>query len=210
MAGAVTIAFALSGCMTGERPRLVDDTTNTPLVNENAQGLVDALTATPLQPFTVSYDILTKFGGQKTKATVTGDAVHGTAVTIASIRYVFLPDGRSFTCASDTCAEGIDETRVSDRQLTSRFFKDSAVGRIRQDARVAVGDITFSITPVAGTSALCIGVPVIDGNGATQTKSYCAFSTFGVLASMDTADLAITATAVTSSADLTAFEGLPA
>lgn len=209
MAGAAAIAVALSGCMTGERPRLVDDTTNTPLVNENAQGLVDALTATPRQPFTVSYDILTKFGGQKTKATVTGDAVHGTAVTIASIRYVFLPDGRSFTCESEYCADGIDETRVSDRLLTSRFFKDSAVSRIRQDARVAVGDITFAINPVAGTSALCIGVPVIDGNGATQTKSYCAYSTFGVLASMDTADLAITATAVASSADLSAFEGLP-
>ncbi|MFM8381493.1 MAG: hypothetical protein ACKOA6_05785, partial [Actinomycetota bacterium] len=135
--------------------------------------------------------------------------VHGTAVTVASIRYVFLPDGRSFTCESEYCADGIDETRVSDRLLTSRFFKDSAVSRIRQDARVAVGDITFAITPVAGTSALCIRVPVIDGNGATQTKSYCAYSTFGVLASMDTADLAITATAVASSADLSAFEGLP-
>lgn len=209
MAGVTVIAVALSGCMTGPRPRLVDDTTNTPLTNENAQGVVDALITAPRQPYTVSYDILTKFGGRTSSATVTGDSTHGTAVQIDAIRYVFLPDGRTFTCVSGACAAGTDETLVSDRQLTSRFFKESAVSRIRQDARVAMGEITFEITPVAGTSALCIGVPVIDGNGASQTKSYCAFSTYGLLASMDTADLTITATSVASSADLTYFEGLP-
>lgn len=209
MAGAAAVAVALTGCMTGPRPRLVDDPTNIPLADESAQGVVDALVTATQQPFTVVYDILTKFGGQTTSATVTGDTTHGTAVQVGDVRYVFLADGRSFTCVSGDCADGIDETRVSDRQLTSRFFKESAIGRVRQDARVAIGDITSETAPVAGTSALCIGVPVIDGNGANQTKSYCAFANLGMLASMDTADLTITATSVAAAADLSYFEGLP-
>jgi hypothetical protein len=198
LAGATVVALTLVGCATGPRPRLVDDTTNTPLINENAQGVVDALSTASRSPFTVAYDIVTKFGGLETKALVTGDATHGTAIVIASVKYVYLPDGQSFTCDtnSNTCGVGIDETRISDRQLTSRFFKDSVISRIRQDARTAAGEITFAIQDVAGTSALCLGVPVIDGNGAIQTKSYCAYSTLGMLASMETADLSVTATSV--------------
>ncbi|MGA0879467.1 MAG: hypothetical protein ACO3SP_10150 [Ilumatobacteraceae bacterium] len=210
VAGAAVVAVALSGCMTGPRPRLIDDTTNAPLANESAQGLVEVLSATPAQPFTVVYDVLTKFGGQTTTATVTGDVTHGTAVEIGTIRYIFLPDGRTFTCENDTCATGTDETKVSDRQLTSRFFKESAIGRIRQDSRVAMGEITSADSQVAGNTALCIDVPVIDGNGASRTKSYCALSDYGMLASMDTADLTITARSVTSTADLSYFRGLPA
>lgn len=209
LAGTVGAAFLLAGCMTGPRPRLVDDLTAAPLTNTNAQGLVDALSTQPRQPYTVAYEILTKFGGRTTKALVTGDAVHGTVVIIGETTYGFFPDGRQVTCSDDTCVDGIDETRISDRQLTARFYKDSAISRVRQDARVALGEITFAIEDVAGTSALCIDVPVIDGNGAPQTKSYCAFSTFGLLASMDTADLLITATSVASSVDLSKFEALP-
>lgn len=209
LAGAFVVALVLTGCMTGPRPRLVDELSAAPLTNTNAQGLVDALSTQPRQPFTVAYDIVTKFGGQTTKALVTGDAVHGTAVVIGSITYAFFPDGRTVTCTKGSCADGIDETLISDRQLTARFYKDSAISRVRQDARVALGEITFAINDVAGTSALCIGVPVIDGNGSPQTKSYCAFSTFGLLASMDTADLSITATSVASSVDLSKFEALP-
>ena len=211
LAGAAAVALTVVGCATGERPRFVDDSTTTRLINDNAQGLVDALATSSRSPFTVAYDILTKFGGQETTALVTGDAVHGTAVIVDTVKYVFLADGRSFTCdmASNTCTEGIDETRLSDRQLTSRFFKDSVISRVRQDARVAMGEITLNIESVAGSSALCIQVPVIDGSGVAQTKSYCAFSTFGLLASMDTADLRITATSVATSVDLSYFEGLP-
>lgn len=211
LASLLVLASVLTGCMTGQRPRLVDDPSATPLTDANAQGLVDVLTSTSPQPFTISYDILTKFGGQTTKALVTGDATHGTAVVIAAVKYVFLPDGQAFTCdtATNRCSEGVDETRISDRQLTSRFFKESAISRVRQDARIAAGEITSTDEDVTGTSASCIGVPVIDGNGATQTKRYCAFSSYGLLASMDTADLLISATSVASTADLSYFEGLP-
>jgi hypothetical protein len=46
---------------------------------------------------------------------------------------------------------------------------------------------------------------VVDGNGATQSKTYCAFTELGVVASMDTADLTITALSFTATATADQF-----
>jgi hypothetical protein len=47
---------------------------------------------------------------------------------------------------------------------------------------------------------------VIDGNGSQQTKSYCVFAEFGILASLDTADLLITAAFVDDIVTTTLFD----
>jgi hypothetical protein len=106
------------------------------------------------------------------------------------------------TLAAD-CTPGIDESRVSDRQLVSTVFKKAAIERMTQDARVAIGPAVASQETIADNVATCVAIPVIDSNGATQSKNYCAFTNLGVIASMNTADLAVTATSfsVTTTAD---------
>jgi hypothetical protein len=133
------------------------------------------------------------------------DPAFGTSITIAEVRYIYLANGTALTCSTITsdCSPGIDESRVSDRQLVSTIFKQASVDRLQQDSRVAVGSAVASQEVIVDNPATCVAIPVVDGNGATQSKRYCAFTQFGVIASMDTADLAVTALShsVTTSAD---------
>ena len=54
-------------------------------------------------------------------------------------------------------------------------------------------------------NATCSAIPVVDSNGATQSKTYCAFTDLGVVASLDTADLAITALSFTATTSADQF-----
>lgn len=208
---AAGVSLVLAGCFTGERPRLVVDDTLPPVDDTAISTVVDVLSApSDGTAFTVVYRITTKFGGQTTDGSVVIDPLNGTSVQIADTRYITRLDGSTITCSTITnaCTPGIDETKVADRMLNSRIFRDAIVDRLRQDATVAVGDSTLERRSVADRPASCVRVPVVDTSGITQQKSYCAFDGLGVLASLDAADLFIETEQVLMSADPAAFAGV--
>ncbi|MDA0370532.1 MAG: hypothetical protein O3C62_10080 [Actinomycetota bacterium] len=201
-------SLLLAGCFTGERPRLMTDETLPPVDDSAISTVIDVLTAPPDgSAFTVVYRITTKFGGQTTDGSIVVDPLNGTSVQIADTRYVTLLDGSTVTCSTvtDTCVPGVDETRVADRMLNSRIFRDAIVDRLRQDANVAVGDSSLERRSIAERPASCARIPVVDGSGFTQQKSYCVFDGLGVLASFDGADLFIDTERVLPTADPAVF-----
>lgn len=205
----IALALMLSSCFTGERPRLVADDSRPPISDSPIAAVVRELVEkSALERFTVSYAITTKFGGRETTGSVSYDANLGTAVVIDNIRYVFTVEGKAATCSTidDGCESGTLEFKVSDRMLTSRFFRDSAVERLRQDDLVALGDSTASTRDDLGHDEVCTTIPVVDGVGGTQEKTYCVLSEFGVLSFMDTADVLIDANAVTLEVDSALFD----
>ena len=179
-----------------------------PAVSDTAiQEVIAILNSTPTSNFTIAYEVVTKFGDLHTAATLAFDPSSGTSITIAEVRYIYLVNGTTLTCSTITsdCAPGIDESRVSDRQLVSTIFKKATTERMQQDARVAVGSAVASDEVIVDNNASCSAIPVVDGNGATQSKTYCAFTDLGVVASMDTADLTITALSFTATATADQF-----
>ena len=207
LASASIGALVLSGCFTGERPTLMPEIT-VPAVSDTAiQEVIAILNSTPTSNFTIAYEVVTKFGDLHTAATLAFDPSLGTSITIAEVRYIYLANGTTLTCSTITsdCAPGIDESRVSDRQLVSTIFKKATIERMQQDARVAVGSAVASDVVIVDNNASCSAIPVVDGNGATQSKTYCAFTDLGVVASMDTADLTITALSFTATATADQF-----
>ena len=188
------------------------DETLPPVDDSAISTVIDVLTSPPDgSAFTVVYRITTKFGGQTTDGSIVIDPLNGTSVQIADTRYVTRLDGSTVTCSTvtDTCVPGVDETRVADRMLNSRIFREAIVDRLRQDANVAVGDSTVERRSIADRPASCARVPVVDGSGFTQQKSYCAFDGLGVLASFDGADLFIDTERVLPTADPAVFSTAP-
>ena len=203
------LVSGLSSCFTGERPTLVSDGTIPPLVDEAAGDVIDSLDSGLAAAFTVSYTVTTRYGGLVADASLSHDPALGTSVNVAEVRYITRPDGSTLTCSTITgeCSPGIDETRVSNRQLTSSIFTTSTAERMRQDLKVAVADSVGTTPEIAGRVATCAAIPVVDANGLRRDKTYCSFADLGVVASIDTADLLIEATAVTNAADQTLFTG---
>lgn len=175
--------------------------------------VIDLLSSASNSAFTVTYDITTRYGGLSSTAEVAFDPNLGTAIVIEKVLFVLPVDGSAVTCAwseealsAQDCTSGIDESRVSYLQLNSRVFKDAAVDRLRRDAQVAAGDATAREAVVAERAASCVDIPVIDSTGAQQSKSYCAYPELAVIASLDTADLVITAVYVDDVATATLFQ----
>lgn len=202
----------LIGCATGPRPTLGPTTTFAPITDSAIVSVVDLLTVDPTAPFSITYDVLTKFGNKSTSAQVTFDPKMGTATLIGTTLYVIDEQGTARTCSWSEatlsvldCSAGIDETRVSDTQLNSRSFKSAAVDRLRRDAAIAVGPATATQDSVAEHPSTCSAIPVIDSNGAQQKKLYCVFPTLGMIAKLETADLSITAVFVDDAATLSLF-----
>ena len=193
-------ALILGGCLTGQRPTLVPTETIPAISDAAIQDVVTVLESDSTIAFTITYEVVTKFGDLHTAVSLAHDPAFGTSITIAEVRYIYLANGTTLTCSTITsdCSPGIDESRVSDRQLVSTIFKQASVDRMQQDSRVAVGSAVASQEVIVENSAICTAIPVVDGNGATQSKTYCAFNDLGVVASMDTADLAITALSFTA------------
>lgn len=190
----------MTSCVTGPRPTLGPTTTAAPITDPAITSVIDLLSTSSESPFTVVYDITTKYGSLGSSAQVTFDPAIGSAVLIQDVLYVFPVGGSEVTCAwsegslsAGNCTSGIDETQVSNLQLNSRVFKNAVVDRLRRDAQIA-SDVAVSREEViAEHAASCVDIPVIDANGSTQSKSYCVYSDIGVLASLVTADLLISA-----------------
>lgn len=204
----VSSLLLVSSCFTGPRPSLETTDTIAPVQDPAARALVDLLATSTDASFTIEYDVVTKFGGLTTTAIVAIDPILGKSVEIGDTRFLYTAEGTTSTCTVSTgeCSNGIDETRVSDRQLTSTFFAQSAMERIRQDARVAVGPANGYASTTAERATTCADFTVVDSTGASRTKTYCAFDDLSVIAVLDTADLSITATTVTDTIDTARFQ----
>lgn len=209
----VLLSALISSCATGPRPTLGPTTSLAPVTDPAISSVIDVLSQPLSSTFTVVYDITTKYGGFASTAEFTFDPSRGSAVLIENILYVLPIDDSEVTCTwseesltAKDCSAGIDETRVSHLQLNSRIFKLAIVDRLRRDAQVASGESASRQVDIAERPATCVDVPVIDGNGSQQTKSYCAYTDIGVIASLDTADLAINAVFVDGVATTAMFE----
>ena len=199
----------LQGCFTGPRPTLLSPTTTPTVEDQSAQKVIDVLASGTTLTFTVNYRVLTKFGNLSSDAAFAHHPDFGNSMSVGDVRFIYAPDGTSFTCSTTTgeCKPGIDESRISDRQLVSTIFQSSAIERILQDTRVAVGMGTSTTSSIDNQPTTCTAIPVVDSNATTQEKTYCAFDNLGVLASLETADLSISAISVTLVANADQFAG---
>ncbi len=209
----VATTFIATSCVTGPRPTLGPTTSVAPISDPAISSLIDVLSTSPANPFSVTYDVTTRYGSITSSAEVAFDPSRGTAILIDTVLFVLPLNDSAVTCrwseeslSIDECSSGIDETRVSHLQLNSRVFREAAIDRLRRDAEVASGPSTTREATIAERPATCVDVPVIDGNGAQQKKSYCVFSELGILASLDTADLMITAAFVDDIVTTTLFD----
>lgn len=209
----VAAASLVTSCVTGPRPTLGPTTSLAPVTDPAIVDLIDVLSGTSSSPFSVTYDVTTRYGDIASSAEVVFDPTRGTAILIRDILYVLPLDASAVTCtwseetlSISECEAGIDEARVSSVQLNSRVFKEAAVDRLRRDSQVASGSAQTRETEIAERPAVCVDVPVIDSNGTQREKSYCAYRDLGVIASLDTADLTISAVFVDDVVTSTLFD----
>ncbi|MEO5901256.1 MAG: hypothetical protein ABIR68_14180 [Ilumatobacteraceae bacterium] len=200
-------ALFLAGCFTGKRPSFREDTFGVGTTTGDAAidavlAKLDLATTTP-PTFTAGYDIVVRFGNVPKTATVVVDGVNE-AVTMhdntngGDVRLLQTAAGAQ-TCRGSICASGLDETALSDTQLTSTFWAADIAKRLRFDAASKIGPTAQRTEQVGGQTASCVDVVQ-----ANNTASYCVLDD-GVLARLTDADVYITLMSFATTADPTAF-----
>lgn len=196
-------ALTLTGCITGERPRL-DDSEPAPdaLTGDPAiDAVLTRLDSVNDATFTAGYQVLTRFGELMTDAVVAQQGTDRRSVTIGTARYIDGRAERTRTCDLTTgaCADGLDDTKAAAVLLTREFFGASAAIRLRRDARAVIGQPVGYVREIAGQSATCVDLVV--GGG---TKTYCALDA-GVLALQDGADTLVQLVSMDPAVDPSAY-----
>lgn len=197
--GVAVAMLLLTGCLTGERPTLADDTAvGAPVGDPAVDAVLQRLGEVDGAVFTASYEITNNFGPVTKSASVTQTAERRRSITIGDIRFVF--DGQTaITCdlrqSDDNCTGTVDDAAISDLQVTHQFYGRSAANRLRTDATRRVGPTEGYEAEFAGRLAICASVPVSGGS-----KVYCALDD-GVLASYQGPDVLIELTGFEPAAD---------
>jgi hypothetical protein len=195
----VGITLILSGCFTGERPRLVEGASSTGV--PAADAVLSRLEAAGQTTFTGDYTVLTRFGSITTPVTVVQTGPARRAVTVGDVRFIVDgPDTSTCDLATSTCSPTIDVARISDIQLTPDFYAASAATRLRRDTELRAGPTRASTETIAGQPATCVVVPTTGGE-----STYCALDS-GPLARLDAADLSIDLTRFRPRADQSQLE----
>ncbi len=201
LTGAIVLAVAATGCATGQRPSF--DALE-PALSPTGDAAVDAvlqqLDTVAVVEFTADYDILTRFGGLESTATVVQADESRRSVTINDIRFLN-GTGTAATCdlVAQECEARINDARVSDVSVTHDFYASSFARRLRVDEGRSIAPATPSNETIAGRPAVCAAVPVSGG-----TVTYCAVEG-GPLARYVGADLEIELTGFDDVADETKF-----
>ena len=194
--GAAALTLLLTACATGPRPTLVDQPTATDTV---AQAVLDRLERGSSATFTADYEITPSLTGQPTHATVMQEGSQQ-RVTIGDVDY-FTDGTTSRTCGvgGTDCVDSIDEARISNLSVTSKFWGPSVVSKLELDSARSVDTTTGRIDTIANRPATCadVHVPSIDGVGSV---TYCAVDD-GVLARYAGADVSIELTSFQPSVD---------
>jgi len=199
---AVASALLLTACATGPRPSLVEE----PVVTDTvAQAVLDRLERGANATFTADYEITPSLTGQPTHATVMQLGLQQ-RVTIGNVDY-FTDGSVSRTCAvgGTDCVDSIDDARVSNLSVTSKFWGPSVVSKLELDSARSVDVSTGRTDTIANRPATCadVHVPSIDGVGSV---TYCAVDD-GVLARYFGADVSIELTSFVPSVDETRLVG---
>ena len=194
--GAAALTLLLTACATGPRPTLVDQPTATDTV---AQAVLDRLERASSATFTADYEITPSLTGQPTHATVIQEGSQQ-RVTIGDVDY-FTDGTTSRTCAvgGTDCVDSIDDARISNLNVTSKFWGPSVASKLELDTARSVDATTGRIDTIANRPATCadVHVPSIDGVGSV---TYCAVDD-GVLARYYGADVTIELTSFVPSVD---------
>jgi hypothetical protein len=185
----------LSACVTGERPTLVSAV---PVGDEAIEAVLDRLARAHLVTFTATYDIIPSTTGETTEATVI-QTDGRTTITIGDVEFIIDGDSTS-TCQGnlDTCVDFIDDARVSDLNITHRFWGESFAARLELDAARNISPGDGSTASVSSHPAACVDIEIIGG-----TVIYCALDA-GVLARYFGADVSIELTSFSARSDDTA------
>jgi hypothetical protein len=200
--GAAAVSLLLSACATGPRPTLVDQPTTSDTVT---QAVLDRLERGLTATFTADYEITPSLTGQPTHATVMQSGAQQ-RVTIGNVDY--FSDGTiSRTCAvgGTDCVDSIDDARISNLSVTSKFWGPSVVSKLELDSARSVDASTGRTDTIASRPATCadVHVPSIDGVGSV---TYCAVDD-GVLARYFGADVSIELTSFVPTVDQSRLVG---
>lgn len=184
---AVLGAGLLGGCFTGERPTLVERPSND---DPATQAVIDRLDTVSSAVFTATYEITPTLTGQPVTATVSQDGTRR-RVTIGDVD--FITDGtvvRTCSRTDDSCVDFLDDARVSDLNITHRFWGDAFRARLELDASRRVGFTEASDETIAGVPAACVDIPVPSASELSGVVQYCALDA-GPLARYIGADVKI-------------------
>lgn len=178
---------ALTGCFTGERPTLIDR----PAIDDPAsQAVIDRLGTASSGEFTATYEITPTFTDTVTTAMVM-QAGTRRRITVGEID--FLSDGTvNRTCENNDrgCVDFIDDARISDLNITHRFWGDAFRARLELDASRRIGFSEASDATIAGAPAACVDIPVPSSSELSGIVQYCALDA-GPLARYVGADVRI-------------------
>lgn len=192
----IASAGVLSACATGPRPTLVADI---PVNDAGIVAVLDAFDLADSAEFTANYRITVNYGNVAVNASVT-QKQRERSVTIGDIRYL-VETGSTRTCmlSNSTCTRGLDDTKVSDVQITHQFWSRATAQRLRIDASRNIGPTEQYVAVFANADTNCVSVPVVGG-----TKVYCV-TRDGVLAHYAGPDLLIELTEYSNEVDQTLF-----
>ncbi|MEM1334755.1 MAG: hypothetical protein AAGG08_14985 [Actinomycetota bacterium] len=196
---------ALSGCFTGERPSFDEPPESVSTGNAAIDAVLQRLESVDRSQFTASFQIDTKFGTLRSAADVAQSAGRRLSVTIRNddLQTRFVVDGtdeRTCDLVADECETGLNDARISNTQLSHRFYAPSFATRLRVSADRRIGDVIVSTTTIGGQPAECVDVPVAGG-----VETFCALES-GVLAMFVGADVTIELTAYSPTPDESLFE----
>jgi hypothetical protein len=199
----VTALTSLTGCITGERPTLIER----PVVDDPAaQAVLDRLGTAATTEFTATYEITPTRTGQATRATVVQS---GTRRRISIGGVDFISDGTvTRTCTNDArgCVDFLDDARISDLNITHRFWGEAFQSRLELDASRRIGFSEPSDEVIAGSPAACVAIPVPSSSQLSGSVQYCALDA-GPLARYVGADVRIELVEFAPSATLEALAG---
>jgi hypothetical protein len=190
LAGAVLVGCLLTSCATGPRPSFSDEASapGTPTGDPTVDAVLAKLDQAGSSEFSADYEILTRFGAITSLAEVVQNAPDRRTITIGDVRFAI--DGTSImTCHTDErCVQKIDDSFVSDLQVTHQFYGEAAAANLRLAAANRIADSQPSTERIAGQRAHCVSVEVTGG-----VKRFCALDS-GALALLDDAAVRITLT----------------
>jgi hypothetical protein len=197
--GLLAIALAAaSGCATGSRPTLAEETSTGYVEVDDLIDRVGQLSSTQ---YSAHYDVLVRFGDTTTDVSASQSDGDRRSLTIGDVRFVVHGSiTKTCTVSTGACIGSIDPARVSDVQMTPDFFGTSLMARIRLDASRAVGNPVTTSEDIQGQPATCVAIPTTDAS----TTTYCVFDN-GVLARLDAPDLLVTMTGYSTEVDETLY-----
>jgi hypothetical protein len=185
------LALTTAGCQTGKRPTFAEDPfpKGAPTGDAAIDAVLAKLDGVGEEPFTATYDVVTKFGNVARTASVSSTAGRR-SVTLGNVRFLS-STASTTTCifeATPQCTAGLEIARVSDTLLTPDFYALDAAKRLRRDALSIVGPTVTRSEVIGNQPATCVDLVVSGG-----TIIYCVLDS-GLLAKIDDADVAVTLT----------------